>query len=108
MLELLSEDTAARVRAALTEVGAEESQIWRIEAQAHAFSIVPGGSVQAEIRPAGRWHETTERAWADLGRALIAAGGVLQEGATTRSARLVRPGCVLSVCWSRKGATDDE
>ena len=103
LLRLLSEDAAAHVRAALAEIGAEESQIWRLGVAEDSFGVVPGGSVQVEIRPPGGWYETTERAWADLGKALIAAGGVLQEGATTRSARLVRPGCVLSVCWSRKG-----
>ena len=103
MLNLLSEDAAAHVRAALAEIGAEESQIWRIEAGEHAFGIVPGGVVQAEIRPAGPWRDATERAAADLGKTLIAAGGVLQEGPSTRTARLLRPGCVLSVSWRRKG-----
>jgi len=103
MLDLLSDDAAARVRAALAEIGAEESQIWRLGVAEDSFGVVPGGSVQVEIRPPGRWHEATERAWADLGKALIAAGGVFRKGTTTRSARLIRPGCVLSVCWSRKG-----
>ena len=103
MLELLSEDAAARVRAALAEIGAEETQIWRLGVAESALGVVPGGSVQVEIRPAGRWHEMTERAWSELARALIAAGGVVREGPTTGAAYLVRPGCVLSTCWSRKG-----
>ena len=100
LLGLLSEDAAAHVRAALAEIGAGPSQVWRVGVTESTLGVVAGGAVQAEIRPAGPWREATERTWSELGRVLIAAGGVMQEGPSTRAAYLVRPGCVLSVCWS--------